>query len=384
MRTRLLFAFVVLVGCEGRMGGGLDAGALLDAPIALDARSDGRVSSSDSGAIGRDDGGRDGGFVAPPHDVLGDAIAALPRGEWREVEEAAARVFGADRDGYSKLQYANRIAWDPERNRLMYVGGGHGSNSEFIVYDEATNTWSVMFGDSPGAPPIPPPFPSSSFSHSYEQNTFVPDRGLFVTKLPMYDSSDRLFLFDTATDTWTQSSPMPDVPSCCGSLDYVADLARVIYSDGGGIVLYDAVADRWERVPGGVDLGDGYETVGAYSPVSRVYVLGGRPYGGSGNRNVYRMSLDRRVEAIAPSPVDLGTLLGFFVPNPLFGTFFVFSEGGAYELDAVAETWTPADDPPWTRGAIGESVAVTIHEYGVILVLVQDEYPLARVWLYRP
>jgi hypothetical protein len=132
-----------------------------------------------------------------------------------------------------------------------------------------------------------------------------------------------------------------------------------------------------------VDLGDGYETVGAYSPVAATYVFGGRSIGGSGNRNVYRMR-ERTIDRITDSPVAIGTELGFFVANPLTGTFFVYSGGGSYELDAIADTWAPIDDPPWMRGDIGESVAVTIHEYGVILVVVQEEEPRASVWIYKP
>ena len=74
--------------------------------------------------------------------ALSDAAAALQPGQWVQLSTQNFNSALLD-DGasYDVFYYSEDMTWDPVTRQLLFVGGGHASDAEFLRYSEDTNTW---------------------------------------------------------------------------------------------------------------------------------------------------------------------------------------------------------------------------------------------------
>lgn len=309
---------------------------------------------------------------------LSDVAASLQPGQWAELTTANFNAATLDDGGaYSVFWYAEDIAWDAARRQLLYVGGGHGSDAEFLAYDEATNTWSVR---KPGGG-IPW---DTYFSEAYDHIALVPSLDRLYFRQPAFDQSDRIEIYDISSGTWSRSPLMPARPACCGALEYFAELGGLVQLGGpGSIFFYDTTTDLWSTLSSGVAVGD-YHNFAEYSPVHRVMIFGGGE--GANGAALFRMDAARQITRLNDAPQRMGTTYSIVTTDPVSGDFLVFFDGASYELDPMTQVWTPlAAVPPWrSLGAPGvfNAVATPIPTHGVILVA-KYAGDNSRVYLYR-
>src|SRR5262245_49356574 len=294
--------------------------------------------------------------------VLSDAAGQLQPGQWIEV---STQNFNAalldDGAAYQVLQYTEDMVWDPLTHQLLFVGGGHDSDAEYLNYSEATNTWTRR---KPGGGPW-----ACCSSHAYDGNALISAAGKLYFHQMAWDYADRLDIVDIATNTWTRTAQMAQHPGCCVGLEYFPELGGLVMADGRtGVQFYDATADRWSMVTSNVAFGE-YHNFAEYSPVHRVMVFGGGE-GGGGNV-LDRMDANRQITRLGNAPQQLGITHAIFTTDPNSGNFVVFFGGNVvYEFNPMTDTWTQLTmNVPWSsfgEGCVWDTVATPVSTYGVI------------------
>ncbi len=304
--------------------------------------------------------------------ALSDAAAALQPGQWTTLNTSNLnRATLDDGAGYHVLYYTEDLVWDPVSRQLLFVGGGHGTDAEFLRYRESTNAWTRT---KPGGSAW-----HSNFSHAYDHNAIIPSLGKFYFRQPAYDPSDRIEIYDIASNTWTRSAPMPYRPGCCGGLEYFPELNGLVLANGdAGVLHYDPAANRWTEISG-AHWGD-YHNFAEYSPTHKVMIFGGGE--SSGTNAVYRLNANRSITRLANAPGHLGTTHSVVTTDPVSGNFLVFFDNSFYELNPATDTWRRMSAaPPWGGGIWGV-VATPISTYGVT-AFVRYGGDNSKVYLYR-
>jgi len=309
---------------------------------------------------------------------LSDVAAALQPGQWAELPTIGFDAALLDDGGaYAVFWYAEDLAWDAQRQQLLFIGGGHGSDPEFLTYNELTNTWSRR--KPAGGIPW-----DTYFSEAYDHIALIPSLGRLYFRQPAFTESDRIEIYDIPTQTWTRSPLMPARPACCGALEYFPELGGLVNLAGPGpLYFYDPNANAWSTLAGSVAIGD-YHNFAQYTPVHRVMIFGGGE--GPNGQAVYRMNADRSITRLVDAPQRMGTTYSIVSTDPVSGNFLVFFDTASYEFNSITQVWTLLPGvPPWRPiGYEGVFVAVAtpLPEYGVILVA-KYAGDNSRVYLYR-
>jgi hypothetical protein len=304
--------------------------------------------------------------------ALSDAAAQLQPGQWVVLETQNLTPSLLNDGSFTVLYYSEDMTWDPVSRQILLVGGGHADDAEFLRYSEATNSWqrSAPTGG----------FWHSNFSHAYDHNAIAPDKGKFFYRQPAFDPSNRVEIYDIASQAWTRSAAMPTVPGCCGGLEYFPELDGLVLANGDdGLLFYDIDANSWSRISAS-SWGD-YHNFAEYSPVHKTLIFGGGET--SGGTTVYRMNQQRQVTRLGNAPARLGTTHSVVTTDPNSGNHLVFYGSSWYELNPATDTWRQQPgDAPWPGGIFG-TVATPISTYGVTMFLNYNEGGTPRVYLYK-
>lgn len=305
--------------------------------------------------------------------ALSDAAAALQPGQWRVLNTTNLnRATLDDGAGYHVFYYTEDLTWDPVSRQLLFAGGGHNSDAEFLRYRESTNAWTRT---KPAGSQW-----HHSFSHGYDHNAIAPALGKFYFRQPAYDPSNYLEIYDIASGTWSRSAPMPYRPGCCGGLEYFPELNGLVLANGdAGLLFYDPAANRWSELSG-AGWGD-YHNFAEYSPVHKVMIFGGGE--SSGGNAVFRLNASRQITRLANAPGHLGTTHAVVTTDPVSGNFLVFLDNAFYELNPATNTWRRMSaNAPWQSSGVFGVVATPISTYGVV-AFVQYAGDNSKVYLYR-
>ena len=306
---------------------------------------------------------------------MSDAAAPLQPGQWTELATGNFNQATLGDGNYDLFYFTDDLAWDPLSRQLLFVGGGHDNDADFLRYSEVNNSWSRS-----------KPTGSSwhtNFSHAYDHTAVIPALGRFFFRQPAAPQSDRIEIYDIATGIWSRSAPMPVSPACCGGLEYFPELGGLVLVAGPGpVLLYDPATNAWRTLSGGEAVGD-YHNFAQYSPRHRVMIFGGGE--GANGAALFLMDANRRIRRLSDAPQRMGITHSVVTTDPVTGNFLVYFDSGAYELDPVRQTWTPLPAPPWLAyGSPGifNVVATPIASYDVILFAkyAGDD---SRVYLYR-
>ena len=72
--------------------------------------------------------------------ALSDAAAALQPGQWVQLSTQNFNSQLLVDGNYDLFYYTEDMTWDPVSRQLLFVGGGHDNDADFLRYSEATNT----------------------------------------------------------------------------------------------------------------------------------------------------------------------------------------------------------------------------------------------------
>jgi hypothetical protein len=306
---------------------------------------------------------------------MSDVAAPLQPGQWAELTTGNFNQALLGDGSYDLFYFTDDIAWDPLSRQLLFVGGGHDNDADFLRYSEATNSWlrSKPAGSSW----------HTNFSHAYDHNAIIPALGKFFFRQPAAPQSDRIEIYDIVTGSWSRSAPMPASPACCGGLEYSPDLGGLLLIAGPGpILFYEPATDAWRTLSAGQAVGD-YHNFAQYSPTHRVMLFGGGE--GANGAALFLMDANRRIRRLSNAPQQMGITHAVVTTDPVTGNFLVFFDTGTYDFNPVSQTWTPLPTPPWlSLGSPGifNVVATPVSTYDVILFAkyAGDD---SRVYLYR-
>jgi hypothetical protein len=284
-------------------------------------------------------------------------------------------------------QYAEKAAWDPVNQRVLFVGQAHGQcyGGRFVSYTDATNTWK----EEPWVPGICKSGTASNpcFSHAYDHNTADPTTGDFY-----YRNYGGLDFFKFANGSWSTLPPPPAQSSqCCGALEFFPDMNRLVFIDGDwGVWAFDPGTSTWEQLANtsAADATPGLPNLpmssinnwAIYNPSRKVLLLGG-------GTHVHSMDASGNVTTLGAPPVSIGVTQTVISVDPVSGVFILLADSGMFQYEVTTDTWTPlATAIPDTLSAltgIGDGlIQAPITTYGVILYA-KYNFSSSKVYLYR-
>jgi hypothetical protein len=284
-------------------------------------------------------------------------------------------------------QYAEKAAWDPVNDRVLFVGQTHGTcyGGRFVIYSEGANSWSK--GPWPSGICQSGTSSNPCFAHAYDHNTTDPRNGDMY-----FRQAFTMKFFRFRGGSWS-SIPAPPTQSsqCCGALEFFPDMDRLIFIDGDwGVWAYNPSANSWtplantsvsNAISGLLNLSMiSYNNFALYNPVQKVLLFGG-------GSNVYRMASNGAITKMRAPPVSLGVTSAVISVDPVSGKYVVLTDSAAYQYDAANDAWQQMSTTiPATLkalGGVGDGLVQTaIPEHGVIMYIKYNNSG-SKVYLYK-
>lgn len=327
--------------------------------------------------------------------ALRDLATSMPAGSWAELTSMngwnsgavlVASEFGCTSNDYI-TQYAEKAAWDPVNDRVLFVGQAHGTcyGGRFVMYSESSNSWSK--GPWPSGVCQSGTATSPCFSHAYDHNTTDPRNGDMYFRQAF---TMRFYRFRSGE--WA-SIPAPPTggSQCCGALEFFPDMDRLIFIDGDwGVWAFNPSTNAWTAVAN-TNLTNqvaglpnvpmiSYNNFALYNRVQKTLLFGG-------GSNLYKMSSSGAITKLRAPPVSLGVTQTVISVDPVSGKHILLTNSATYEYDLPSDTWrTLSTTVPATLKAldgVGDGlVQAPITEYGVIMFIKYDNAG-SKVYLYK-
>jgi hypothetical protein len=327
--------------------------------------------------------------------ALATLASSMPAGSWAELTSMSGwdggnvlvpLDLGCNTNDYI-TQYAEKAAWDPVNDRVLFVGQTHGTcyGGRFVIYSESSNTWTK--GPWPSGVCQSGTSSSPCFSHAYDHNTTDPRNGDMY-----FRQAFTMKFFRFRNGSWS-SIPAPATGSsqCCGALEFFPDMDRLIFMDGDwGVWSYNPGTNAWtalantntaNAVPGLPNLPMiSYNNFALYNPVQKALLFGG-------GSNVYKMASNGTITKMRAPPVSLGVTSAVISVDPVSGKYIVLAGSAAYQYDLAADTWqqisTTIPATLQALGGVGDGlVQAPITEHGVIMYIKYNNSG-SKVYLYK-
>jgi hypothetical protein len=305
-------------------------------------------------------------------------------------------------DSSNIFEYADSAAWDPIRRTWNFVGETHGTclQGDWIIYDDATNTWSI------GPTPIPCMQISSGCPNARHQwDHYSMD---YTTGDQYYRHLNNAVLRYTAvTNTWDQLPYLPppltpgDDSSCCVPTSYFPERAGLyLFDSRNGIWFWTKATNTWELVanttlildPGKPIINDiRGDMLAEYNPITHEIMFGG----GDLSKSAYKIDTSGTITKLNDFPSDLlGQVLILYnhlTWDPASGRFLLFyATGSIYEYNSPTDTWTlmPYTHPfkiPGPTEALAEIMGGmgAVPTYGVLMYFKWTSAGGSQIWLYK-
>lgn len=283
------------------------------------------------------------------------------------------------------LQWSSSGVWDPIRGEARFIGKRHSVfPMHFLVYDEATNTWSANRR-------MHPDLEDTQSGHGYDHNTGDPATG---------DHYFRTFgthsIYRWNGSTWSVINIPSGYVEVAASISWIPQLG-LVYVDNSNFAYYNGT---WHDLNGGVPGGmTSYHTSSEYNYVANVLIFGG----GNDSSAMWKYDVSaNRVSQIATPPFNLGSSSsqGVLIADPGSEAFIGWRKTSTQwtEYDVDANQWTsipvstgngsvPARGTPNLDSSGGEAqatIGIPINTYGVIMyVQYRGDSRNAGVWLYK-
>jgi len=322
--------------------------------------------------------------------TLSTLAASLSPGQFAQIPEAQMSGFGnglimtPQGAGCANFQdtitqFANKAVWNTILNQFMFVGSPHGSCNTWrlVIYDDATNTWSI--GPSPSAGNQP--------QHSYDHNTINPANGT------MYWRDFNSLSFRTLPNgagSWSSIASFSSSNQCCGALEYFPDQNRLIFIDGdNGGRSYNPATNAWTQLWFGFNGGGSpILDVGHHSNWAEYSNLGLLVFGGSGGN--YKMNAAGTITTMSSPPFGNFTIGNegsccSVAADPVTGHLVVISGSNVWNLNPTTGTWTSTGTtaPSYFGNAAQDLISAPISDYGVIMYVKCNRSSSCQAYLYK-
>lgn len=355
--------------------------------------------------------------VAQGASALSQLASSMAPGSWAQltttdIKKALLSISNGGGVGGNNIPYANQMAWNSFSKQIQFAGSDHGASyMPEIIYDEATNSWSIAKAEGLG-----------SGTHAYGQFQVRPDNGDRYTRhngggntsepayRKMMGATAWTRLTETGSATYTQigvgTAWWPGANSGKVALSGMgAAGCYIIFEISLGTAMaFDPLANTWTAltVPKTYPPLDPYHTVAAYSSQYNCVVYGGGNGGGGNNRRLWRLNQDRSVTELTICPVNIGVQAANLQVDPVTGKFLIWGGGNNvrqfYELDPTgAGTYKllggsrqpPAtglngvSDPSGGPGGPDALVSCALPDHGVVAYISASGASYANFFLYK-
>jgi hypothetical protein len=289
---------------------------------------------------------------------LSELAASLEPGDWGELAtEQIDVVLAAGGASGIQIPYSEDIVWDPQTQRLFFVGGDHDDIAEHIVYSESTNTWQLL---------TRPAWIPGSTMHGYDHSAIDPSRR-FLYHRPFANNS--VHRYDIDADAWSDLPPPPDNgTSCCDALEFFPDMDGLLWTHHsyGEVWLFGEDTQEWtmlDTLPAGSTW-----QVAEYNPVHQLVLF-------AYAEAMYQLTSDGTITPMGQlgAPIYDGSgYNGVLTVDPVSGDFLVSTPAGYgnrtfHVFDAIESQWAELPTQPVIDLASTAMVATPIADYGVTL-----------------
>jgi hypothetical protein len=282
--------------------------------------------------------------------VLGDAVASMQPGTWKEVDLGLTSSLYDDQNIFC---YSNDAVWDPATQKVLFMNRDHGKPWKFIIYDAQSNKWSRG----------PLPF-SSHGGHVYDNLTMDYDHGYMY----WYTNAHEMFQYNPATNSWKlipANGTQPTTGHGMG-IEYFPEMNGMIHVYGcggnGKISFYNLTTKTWSRIGTSYAMGP-YHNLAEYNPVHKCVIVGG----GNGSSDLYKVDASGNVTKIKNAPADVNSHVSLLTCDRVSGTFLLRTETRLYGYNVTTDSWSTLSSGTWLDPH--KSVVATINTYGVVLFL---------------
>ncbi len=295
--------------------------------------------------------------------ALSDLAATLQPGTWAELQtgniDSALSDTRTGGVGHI-LPYAEGIRWDPVSKKAYYIGSDDpGDGRRFVVYSEATNSWSVL----------PDPWSGTGVAHEYDLTDIDVTNRVIYTVLPDGFVGKQ---YNINTGTFSDMPSFPSMSySCCEAAVHFPEAGGLLLLNKGTFYRLSDSSHSWSEFADGPTTS--YHSVAEYNPTHKVVIFGG---GNDTSRAFGKVASNGQVTALRTPPIDLESPRVEITTDPATGLYLVLEYGRRfYTYNVQTDTWTAQQTGSiptaiWaTEPDPGQlnTLATPIPEYGVIM-----------------
>jgi hypothetical protein len=310
--------------------------------------------------------------------VLGDLAASMKAGEWKELNtNGLSQEFletYKNMSNRSILQYAAKAQWEPSSKKFFFLGSGHSNAYKFVVYSDATNSWStgplprscMNYGHTNGGCDV----------HSYYNSSLDPVGGRFL-----YMSGGQVYAYKVSSNSWSTITSQTPRDVLYGGLAYFPETNLFLYT-AGWRGTYTSTGGSWTKM--NVDLSV-ITNFAYYNPLHKMTLFGG----GDGNSRVWKIDTTRKITQVSNSPAPIRVCSSVLTLDPVTKKYLVaYATGGFYEYDMAADKWSSLSSSVPSEvcssmkpdGCNWGVAAASVSTYGVNMFLL---YNPAKVYIYK-
>jgi hypothetical protein len=293
----------------------------------------------------------------------------MPGGIWSSPKVERGPDEGS-RGGLHIAGWTDDGHWDSRTGQFLYMGLR--KTRRFIAFSEEKNAWRSIELDFKSDNPCA----QSKFGHIYGSNGFDHERSRFYHRYNGYTERDGTSLtggisyFDAVTEKWTKLPSIPEKTGFTGqAIEYFNALDGLVIL-GKNAWIFSHARQKWE------DLGpspvDGYHSACRHNPYRQEVLM----TGGNNNRFVMaRIKKDGKIERLKDPPRAISVRSDKITVDPATGRYVIFDFGDneltCLEFDSDKDEYRllqgPGEQYPFKGYNRSYSVCAFVPEYGVSL-----------------
>ncbi len=311
--------------------------------------------------------------------AISTLAASMADNSWAEVPG----VTGLDNFHLSGNagNYTDNMKYDPTYQKLFFVGSDHGVQGYFLIYDEASNAWTV---------PTQPSFaPVGTTWHGWDASAIDQTNHKYFTREP--NTGRDIYAYDMASQTWSLDSTLP--------IFYSTNVTEAMeFFPGVGLYrffnvdMYEKQGTDFISIASGLDAGGTWQIMD-WNIVNNVLL-----FWSIFGLQMYKMTSSKVISTIANPPTVGGAdpyilysgsgHVGVLTNDPVSGTAIVLAADSRdlYNYNPVADTWagpitTTINFPDMSGTAV---IATPLAVYGVMaFVSIPQGATTPKMYLYK-